>query len=189
MDRAYTLLIDVGMVRNHRVLTTTLLGGCAHRGDKRPFLLSFDSSYGPLTPAVSIQTIISNRILNHLSYDSLLDRSSPLPSIRHSFFHKLESGKSYAILQAPRSVATSQTIAPLLFPPSQSKVTIPLPRRMIRLSYFLTISFPNTLPPSSSTSLRHSLCPLHHRPLTVGTTPSTSSSSSPLHRLSFATLL
>ena len=120
---------------------------------------------------------------------SPLNRSSALPSIHQSFFHKLESGKSYAILPAPRSVATSQTIAPLLFPPSQSKVTIPLPRRMIRLSYFLTISFPNTLPPSSSTSLRHSLCPLHHRPLTVGTTPSTSSSSSSRRRLTFATLL
>ena len=194
-DSAYTLLLEVGMVRTHRVLTTTLLGGCAHRGDKLPFLLSFDSSYGPLTSAVSIQTIISNRILKHLSYDCLLDRYSALLSIHHSFFYKLKSGKSYAILPAPRSVATSHTIAPLLFPPSPSKVTAgshcatPLPRRMIRLSYFLTISFPNTLPPSSTSSLPYSLCPLHHRPLTVETTPSTSSSSSPLHRLSFATLL
>ena len=104
-DRAYTLLLEVGMVRTHRVLTTTLLGECAHRGDKLPFLLSFDSSYGPLTPAVSIKTIISNRILKHLSYDRLsIATLLFLPFTNHSSTN----------LNPVNPMLSSQLLAPLL---------------------------------------------------------------------------
>ena len=104
-DSAYTLLLDVGMIRTHRVLTTTLLGGCAHRGDKLPYLLSFDSSYGPLTPAVSIQTIISNRILNRISYHCLLGRFPDL---------FLFTNRSSTNLNPVNPMLSSQLLAPLL---------------------------------------------------------------------------